>query len=48
MEVAAAVNSDDVPANAPAAPGMSAEELHAELDRQLGMEKEAAAKSEVS
>ena len=48
MEVAAAVNADDVPANAPAAPGMSAEELHAELDRQLGMEKEAAAKSEVS
>ena len=44
MEVAAAVNSDDVPANAPAAPGMSA----AELDRQLGMEKEAEAKSEVS
>lgn len=48
MEVAAAVNSDDVPANAPAVPEMSAAELHAELDRQLGMEKEAAAKSEVS
>jgi len=48
MEVAAAVNSDDVPANAPAAPGMSAAELHAELDRQLGMEKEAEARSEVS
>lgn len=48
MEVAAAVNSDDVPANAPAAPGMSASELHAELDRQLGMEKEAEARSEVS
>ena len=48
MEVAAAVNADDVPANSPAAPGMSAAELHAELDRQLGMEKEAEAKSEVS
>lgn len=48
MEVAAAVNADDVPANAPAAPGMSAAELHAELDRQLGMEKEAEAESEVS
>ena len=48
MEVAAAVNSDDVPANAPAAPGLSAAELPAELDRQLGMEKEAEAKSEVS
>lgn len=48
MEVAAAVNADDVPANAPAVPGMSAAELHAELDRQLGMEKEAEAKSEVS
>lgn len=48
MEVAAAVNSDDVPANTPAAPGMSAAELHAELDRQLGMEKVAEAKSEVS
>lgn len=48
MEVAAAVNADDVPANAPAVPGMSAAELHAELDRQLGMEKEAEARSEVS
>lgn len=48
VEVAAAVNSDNVPASAPAAPEVSAAELHAELDRQLGMEKEAAAKSEVS
>ncbi len=48
VEVAAAVNSDDVPASDPAAPEVSAAELHAELDRQLGMEKEAAAKSEVS
>ena len=47
-EVAAAINSDDIPASTPAVPGMSAAELHAELDRQLGMEKEAAAKSEVS
>ena len=48
MEVAAAVNSEDVPANAPAVPEMSAEALHAELDRQLGVEKVAEAKSEVS
>ena len=48
MEVAAAVNADDIPANAPVASGMSAAEFHAELDRQLGAEKGAEAKSEVS
>ena len=48
MEVAAAVNSNAVPTSAPAEREMSAAELHAELDRQLGMEKEAKEKSEVS
>lgn len=48
MEVAAAVNAGDIPANAPVAPGMSAAEFHAELDRQLDAEKEAETKSEVS
>lgn len=48
MEVAAAVNSNDVPTSVPDAQEMSEEELHAELDRQLGMEKEAKEKSEVS
>ncbi len=44
-DVAAALNADDVPSSAPAAPALdSAEDLHAELDRQLAAEKEAAAK----
>ena len=48
MEVAAAVNSNDVPTSVPDAQEMSEAELHAELDRQLGIEKEAEEKSEVS
>ena len=40
-EVAAAISSGDVPASAPAFPSMSPDELHAELDRQIGIEKEA-------
>lgn len=48
MEVAAAVNSNDVPTSVPDAREMSAAELHAELDRQLGIEKEAGEMSEVS
>ena len=48
MEVAAAVNSNDVPTRVPDAQEMSAAELHAELDRQLGVEKEAGEMSEVS
>ena len=48
MEVAAAVNSNDVPTRVPDAQEMSEAELHAELDRQIGMEKEAGEKSEVS
>ena len=48
MEVAAAVNSNAVPTGAPDAQEMSAAELHAELDRQLGIEKEAGEMSEVS
>ena len=48
MEVAAAVNSNAVPTGAPAEREMSAAELHAELDRQLGVEKEAGEMSEVS
>lgn len=48
MEVAAAVNSNDVPASVPDAQEMSEAELHAELDRQLGIEKEAGEMSEVS
>ena len=48
MEVAAAVNSNAVPTSAPDAQEMSEAELHAELDRQLGIEKEAEEKSEVS
>ena len=48
MEVAAAVNSNSVPTSAPDAQEMSAAELHAELDRQLGVEKEAGEMSEVS
>ena len=48
MEVAAAVNSNDVPTSVPDAQEMSESELHAELDRQLGIEKEAGEMSEVS
>ena len=48
MEVAAALNSDDVPASSPAMPGVTPEDLHAELDRQIAEEKEATAESEVS
>lgn len=36
MDIAAAINSDDIPAGTPVMPKeMTAEELHAELDRQL-------------
>lgn len=48
MEVAAAVNSNDLPTSVPDAQEMSEAELHAELDRQLGIEKEAGEMSEVS
>lgn len=48
MEVAAAVNSNAVPTSVPDAQEMSEAELHAELDRQLGIEKEAGEMSEVS
>lgn len=48
LEVAAAINSDDVSASVPVMPGLTAEELHAELDRQIAEEKTAAAKYEVS
>lgn len=51
LEVAAAVNSDDIPVDTPAksegVPAMTAAELHAELDRQISEEKEAAARSVV-
>lgn len=47
-EVTMALESDDVPASAPAyrMDEVSREKLHAELDRQLEEEKEATAKSE--
>lgn len=48
MEVASAVNSNDVQTSVPDAQEMSEAELHAELDRQLGIEKEAGEMSEVS
>ena len=50
MDIAAAINSDDVPAGTPAMPKkeMTAEELHAELDRQLQTEEAATAKSGAS
>lgn len=48
LEVATALNGDDVPASAPAFPGVTEEDLHAELDRQIAEEKGTAAKSEVS
>ncbi len=47
-EVSAALAADDVPATAPAWPNMSPEELHAELDRQIGIEKDTEDKSGVS
>lgn len=47
-EIAAALNSDNVPASSPAMPGATPEDLHAELDRQIAEEKEATAESEVS
>ena len=40
-EVAAAISSGDVPATTPAWPNWTPEELHAELDRQIRIEKEA-------
>ena len=50
MNIAAAINSDDVPAGTPAMPKkeMTAEELHAELDRQLQTDETATAKSGAS
>lgn len=52
LEIAAAINSDDVPASQPAFPNVPDErlraELHAELDRQLQMEETATGESEVS
>lgn len=48
MEVAAALNSDDIPASSPAMPGVTPEALHAELDRQIAEEKKATEESEVS
>ena len=50
QEVSAALSAGDIPADAPAIDcGESAESLHAELDRQLGIEKkEAADESEAS
>lgn len=50
QEVSAALSADDIPADAPAIDCReSAESLHAELDRQLGIEKkEAAGESEAS
>ena len=50
MDIAAAINADDVPAETPAVykKGMTAEELHAELDRQLRAEEKAKEKSGAS
>ena len=49
MDIAAAINSDDIPAGTPAMPKeMTAEELHAELDRQLRAEEKAKEKSGAS
>lgn len=52
VEVAEALNSNDAQTSTPAKNetqrGMTAEELHAELDRQINMEKDMEAKSEVS
>lgn len=48
LEVAAALNGDDVPASSPAVPSMTDEELHAELDRQIAEERGTAEEYEVS
>ena len=50
MDIAAAINSDDVPVGTPAMPKkeMTAEELHAELDRQLKAQETAKEKSGAS
>lgn len=50
MDIAAAINSDNVPAGTPAMPKkeMTAEELHAELDRQLKAQETAKEKSRAS
>jgi len=49
MDIAAAINSDDIPAGTPAMPKeMTAEELHAELDRQLKAQETAKEKSGAS
>ena len=50
MDIAAAINADDVPAETPAVykKEMTAEELHAELDRQLRAEEKAKEKSGAS
>ena len=50
LDIAAAINSDDVPAGTPAMPKkeMTAEELHAELDRQLKAQETVKEKSGAS
>lgn len=50
VDIAAAINSDDVPAGTPAMPKkeMTAEELHAELDRQLKAQETVKEKSGAS
>lgn len=49
MDIAAAINSDDIPAGTPAMPKeMTAEELHAELDRQLKAQETVKEKSGAS
>ena len=49
MDIAAAINSDDVPVGTPAMPKeMTAEELHAELDRQLKAQETVKEKSGAS
>lgn len=49
LEVAAAISTDDIPTSYPATVSApEPEKLHAELDRQIAIEKEAAGESEVS
>lgn len=49
LEVAAAIGADDIPSSYPSTVSApTSEELHAELDRQIAEEKEAAEESEVS
>ena len=49
MDIAAAINSDDIPAGTPAmSKEMTAEELHAELDRQLKAQETVKEKSGAS